>query len=96
MDANSTQVTRPKRRAVRLSVPALMALVLLIGGGIGWVAYRARVQKDAVASIHKAGGNVLVDLSGAGRCPLLTKGGLARLRIARPDLTIDGEPEESD
>ena len=230
MDADSTQVTRPKRHAVRLSVRALMALVLLIGGEIGWVAHRARVQRDAVVSINKAGGSVLynwqftggttagtyqvggkpwaprwmvdflgpdyfgtvilvnlegcrtaevlpsvarlqrletlclfmtdvtdeqmsqlagldrlrelnlqdtglgdaglgsldglprlreialpqnvtdaglihlgrlsvlrkVDLLGAGRCPLLTKSGLARLRIARPDLTVDGEPEESD
>ncbi len=230
MDAGSTQLTRPKRRAVRLSVRALMVLVLLIGGGTGWVAHRARVQRDAVASINRAGGSVLydwqftdgttagtyqvggkpwaprwmvdflgpdyfgtvilvnlegcrtaevmssvahlhrletlilfmtdvtdermsqlagldhlrelnlhdtglgdagvrpleglpqlqeialpqfvtdagltrlgrtsvlrkVDLTGAGRCPLLTKNGVARLRIARPDLTIYGEPEETD
>ena len=230
MDADSTQVTRPKRRAVRLSVRALMALVLLIGGGTGWVAYRARVQREAVAAINRAGGHAVYDFQyaggtapdthqgggkpwapkwmvdflgpdyfgtvisvdlegcrtgevlhsrgasrpprvlslsmsdvtdeqmsqlagldhlrelgladtslgdaglgaveglpqlrelalpqnvtdagvirlgrmsglrkmeflGAGRCPLLTKGGLARLRAARPDLTIDGEPEETD
>ncbi|MGO9468924.1 MAG: hypothetical protein ACLQIB_22020 [Isosphaeraceae bacterium] len=66
MNADSTQVTHPKRQAVRLSVRALMALVLLIGGGIGWVAYRARVQGEAVASINKAGGSVLYDWQFAG------------------------------
>jgi hypothetical protein len=230
MYADSTQVTRTKRRGFRLSVRALMALVLLIGGGPGWVAYRARLQGEAVAALQKAGGHVLydyqfvggttagtcqeggkpwaprwlvdflgpdyfgtvivvnlegcrtaevlpavarldrldilclfmtdvtdeqmsqlagldrlrelnlhdtglgdaglrpleslrrlreialpqnvtdaglirlggmsalrrVDLSGAGRCPLLTRAGLARLRSTRPDLTIDGEPEERD
>ncbi len=66
MRADSTQVTRPKRRAVRLSVRALMALVLLIGGGLGWVGYQSRVQRDAVASINKAGGNVLYDFQFVG------------------------------
>ena len=32
--------------------------------------------------------------SGTDRCPLLTKAGLNRLRIARPDLTVEGEVVE--
>src|SRR4051794_8812708 len=42
----------------RLSVQALMVFVLLIGGGLGWVAYRARLQREAVAMILGAGGRV--------------------------------------
>jgi hypothetical protein len=72
MYADSTQVIRPKRRAFRLSVRAFMALVLLIGGGIGWVAHQARVQEDAVASIKKAGGNVRYDFQFVDGTPLDT------------------------
>jgi hypothetical protein len=31
-------------------------LVLITGGGLGWIMYRARVQRDAVAAIQAAGG----------------------------------------
>ena len=43
-------------RRLRISVRALMVLVLIIGGGLGWVIYRARVQREAVAAITRAGG----------------------------------------
>jgi hypothetical protein len=33
----------------------MMVLVLVIGGGLGWIAYRARVQREAVAAIRRAG-----------------------------------------
>ncbi len=49
------------RRGLRLSVRALMVVVLVTGGGIGWVMYRARVQRDAVAAIEQAGGKVTYD-----------------------------------
>jgi hypothetical protein len=29
-----------------------MVLVLIIGGGLGWVIHRARVQREAVAAIN--------------------------------------------
>ena len=35
-----------------------MALVLILGGGLGWFTYRARVQREAVAVIQSAGGDV--------------------------------------
>jgi internalin A len=44
------------RRRLRISVRGLMALVLLVGGGLGWVTHRAHVQRDAVAAIRRAGG----------------------------------------
>jgi len=35
-----------------------MAFVLLFGVGLGWIVYRARVQRDAVAAIERAEGTV--------------------------------------
>ncbi len=49
------------RRRLRLSVRALMVIVLITGGGIGWLMYRARVQRDAVAAIQRAGGLTYYD-----------------------------------
>ena len=42
------------RRRLRISVRGLMALVLIVGGGLGWVIHRAHVQRDAVAAIQSA------------------------------------------
>jgi len=38
-----------------------MALVLVLGGGYGWVVHRAQEQRDAVAAIKRAGGDVVYD-----------------------------------
>jgi hypothetical protein len=35
-----------------------MVLVLIAGGGLGWVIHRAQVQRDAVAAIQRVGGHV--------------------------------------
>ena len=53
-----------KRRRFGLSLRALMVLVLILGGGLGWIAHRARVQREAVAAIEKAGGKVDYNLPG--------------------------------
>jgi hypothetical protein len=50
--------TQSWRRRLRLSVRALMVLVLIFGGGLGWVIHRAQVQHDAVAAIKRAGGKI--------------------------------------
>jgi Leucine Rich repeat len=52
--------TQPKswRRRLRLSVRGLMVLVLILGGGLGWFIYRARVQQEAVAAIQRVGGGI--------------------------------------
>src|SRR5438270_12939655 len=47
------------RRRLRLSVRALMGLVLITGGVLGWVIHRARVQREAVAAIRRADGSVI-------------------------------------
>jgi Leucine-rich repeat (LRR) protein len=39
------------RKRLRLSLRAMMIIVLGIGGVLGWVAHRAHVQRDAVAAI---------------------------------------------
>jgi mRNA interferase HigB len=61
--ANPSLAQPSKRRhKIRLSVRALLLLVLLIGGGLGWVVNRAQVQREAVAVIEAAGGRVGYDL----------------------------------
>jgi hypothetical protein len=39
----------------------LMLLVLAVGGGLGWICHQARVQREAVAAIEAAGGEVVFD-----------------------------------
>ncbi len=50
-----------QRLRFRLSVRALMVLVLVLGGWLGWVVHRARVQREVVATIVRAGGRVWYD-----------------------------------
>ncbi len=49
-----TRTSRSTRRR-GMSLRLLMAVVLLVGGGMGWFAHRARVQRLAVAAIDAAG-----------------------------------------
>jgi Leucine-rich repeat (LRR) protein len=51
-------VSHPWRRYLRFSVRGLIVLVLLIGAGLAWLVRSARIQRDAVAVIERAGGNV--------------------------------------
>jgi internalin A len=51
-----TTAPRPRRERVRLTLAMMMILVLAVGGVLGWFAYSARVQRNAVAAIRKAGG----------------------------------------
>ncbi len=54
---------RPWYRCLRLriSIRSLIVLVLIIGGGLGWIVHRARVQREAVVTIEEAGGLVFYD-----------------------------------
>jgi hypothetical protein len=57
-----SRFTPPPRKRLRgLSVRMLMLVVLVVGGWLGWVCYRARVQREAVAAIMAAGGEVYYD-----------------------------------
>ena len=46
---------------IRLSLRALMCLVLVFGCWVGWYVRTVQVQRDAVAAIKKAGGAVAYD-----------------------------------
>jgi internalin A len=62
VDLNSDKPRRRWSRFLpRLSVRALMVLVLAIGGGLGVMIQQARVQREAVAAIVRAGGTVGYD-----------------------------------
>ncbi len=54
-------VPRSWRRWLRLSVRALLIIVLLLGGWLGWIENRSQGQRDAVAVIQRAGGSVVYD-----------------------------------
>ena len=49
------------RRLQRFSVRGMIVVVLLVGGSLGWFVRSARIQREAVAAIEKAGGGVSYD-----------------------------------
>jgi hypothetical protein len=49
---------RPLRSYLRFGVRGLIVAVLLLGAGFGWIVRGARIQRDAVAAIRRAGGSV--------------------------------------
>jgi internalin A len=57
----SRSAARPRKRLRGLSIRMLMLVVLVVGGGLGWICHRARVQREAVAAIRAAGGDVAFD-----------------------------------
>jgi hypothetical protein len=46
---------------LRFSVRGLIVVVLLVGGWLGWLVRTARIQREAVAAIEAAGGEVRYD-----------------------------------
>jgi hypothetical protein len=58
MTNQAEPVSRPRRRFLRFSMRGMMVLVLAIGGWLGWIVRSARIQREAVAAIEKAGGEV--------------------------------------
>jgi internalin A len=61
MPDQSKPVSRPWRRFLRFSVRGMIVLVLVIGVWLGWIVHSARVQRQAVAAIERAGGKVAYD-----------------------------------
>jgi Leucine Rich repeat len=58
MTNQAKTVSRPRRRFLRFSVRGMILLVLVIGIWMGWIARSARIQREAVAAIERAGGYV--------------------------------------
>jgi hypothetical protein len=44
-----------------MSVRGLMVLVLIVGGGFGWIVHEAQVQRSAVTAVKRSGGSVSYD-----------------------------------
>ena len=59
-----------RRPRIRLTVRTLMLFVLILAGGLGWVVNRARVQREAVAAVRRAGGSVSYDWEWANGRPI--------------------------
>ena len=67
---NAEPTRGPWWRRARLSVRGLIILVLVIGGGLGWVVRSAQLQREAVAAIQRAGGRVKYDWEWKSRSPI--------------------------
>jgi internalin A len=63
---SAVPVSRSWRKFLRFRVRGLIALVLVIGLGMGWIVRSARTQREAVAAINKAGGLALYDFDSIG------------------------------
>jgi internalin A len=59
MNDPAKPVSHPWRRFLRFSMRGMIVVVLVMGGGLGWLVRSAHIQRDAVAAIQHAGGNVL-------------------------------------
>ena len=70
MTDQANSVPHPWRRFLRFSVRGMIVLVLVIGGWLGWIVRSAGIQREAVAAIDQAGGEVKYD-SGSTRTPTL-------------------------
>ena len=53
--------SRRLRKLLRFSMRTMIVLVLVIGGGIGWLVRSARIQRAAAAAITTMGGSVMYD-----------------------------------
>ena len=57
----ANQASQSRLRFLRLSVRGLMVLVLMLGAVLGWIVRSARIQREAVAAIDRAGGRVVYE-----------------------------------
>jgi internalin A len=58
MNDEAKPIPSSRRQFLSLSMRGLIVLVLVIGAGTGWFIRSARIQRDAVVAIKKAGGSV--------------------------------------
>ena len=57
------------RFVIRFSLRVMMIVVLVVGSGLGWVVQRARIQREAVAGVKRAGGSAWYDWQWKGGRP---------------------------
>jgi hypothetical protein len=55
------RLTEFSQGKLRISLRAMLILVIVVGGGLGWVTRRAEVQREAVSTIKRTGAGVLYD-----------------------------------
>ena len=85
----STIGNPPKRKShFRISLRALIILVLVAGGWMGWLVRKRRIQRAAVASIQQADGYV-AKVTAAGFAHLKMANQLEELNLAGTRLTDD-------
>ncbi len=83
------RLPRSWRRYLRFSVRSLIVLVLVIGCWLGWLVRSARIQREAVAEIRAAGGEVWYDWEWKdGKADPGTKSLDARWLAKAPESTI--------
>ena len=76
----------PTRRRLRLSVRALMVVVLVLAVGLGWIVHRAQVQREAVAAIvRRVGLSITTSTRQAGR----PAGGQPQVAAACPKWLVE-------
>ena len=61
MTDQSKPASRPWRRFLRFSVRGMIVLVMVVGGWLGWIVRSVRIEREAVAVVAKAGGEVHFD-----------------------------------
>ena len=61
MDAPLTGSTAGRPRRPRISLRAMLVVVMFLGCWLGWLVHRARVQKAAVDSVERISGEVLYE-----------------------------------
>src|SRR5262249_16468945 len=49
------------RKLLRFSMRTMIVLVLVFGGGMGWLVRSARIQRTAAAAVTSVGGQVMYD-----------------------------------
>jgi hypothetical protein len=64
MPSQSEPASRSWHRYLRFSIRGLIVAVPLVGGWLGWIAHTARIQREAIATIERAGGFVRYDWEG--------------------------------
>ena len=60
-EAPSPEKPPRRRRRFTLSLRALMILVLIVGGGVGWKVNRARRQRLAIEAFQRIGASISFD-----------------------------------